>query len=224
MIRAVLCDIEGTTTELSFVHDVLFPYAAARLPAWVEANAGRPEVAAVEQEIGARGPKAVTAALLSWMAQDRKVTSLKAIQGLIWEEGYVAGQLHAHVFPDVAPALQRWAAAGLTLAVYSSGSVHAQQLLFGNTIAGDLRPLFRAWFDTTTGPKREADSYTKIADTLDLRPDEILFLSDVSAELDAATRAGLRVRWVVRSGSVEAGSASSIASFSEVDLNETAQD
>lgn len=193
MIRAIVTDIEGTTTRISFVHDVLFPYARARIPDWVRTHADDPLLADVP------GDDPV-ATLLGWMDEDRKVTALKAIQGRIWEAGFAAGELVGHVYPDVPGALAAWKERGIVLAVYSSGSVLAQQQLFGHSLAGDLRPLFSAWFDTTTGPKREAVSYRRIADALALGPGEVLFLSDVQAELDAAEAAGMRTGLLGREG------------------------
>ena len=212
MIRAIVTDIEGTTTRISFVHDVLFPYARARIPAWVAENAADPVLDEVRAESGARDLDGCVAALLGWMDEDRKITPLKAIQGRIWEVGFAAGELQGHVYPDVAPALRAWHARGLRLAVYSSGSVLAQQQLFGHSEAGDLRPLFSAWFDTTTGPKRESASYTRIAEALGCEPAEVLFLSDVQAELDAAAAAGLSTALLGRDG------ASGIPDFTAIEV------
>lgn len=216
MIRAVLCDIEGTTTDVRFVHDVLFPYAAARIPAWVAAHHGAPELVAVAEETGATSPEALTAALLGWMALDRKATPLKAIQGQLWAEGYADGTLHAHVYPDVAPAFARWTDAGLRVLIYSSGSVQAQQLLFGATDAGDLRRHISGWFDTTTGPKRDVASYTAIAEALDLPPCEVLFLSDTPEELDAAALAGMRTCQLIRDAAQPAGPHPTAATFDDL--------
>ena len=141
---AIITDIEGTTTPIAFVHRVLFPYARARMAGF--AASGHPALADVPE------PRLET--LLGWMDRDEKITALKAIQGILWEEGYRAGDLKADIYEDVPPALRRWARAGLRLFVYSSGSIAAQKLLFGHTPAGDLTPLFQAYFDTTTGPKR----------------------------------------------------------------------
>jgi enolase-phosphatase E1 len=180
--KAILVDIEGTTTSLSFVHETLFPYARARLPAYVAAHGGDLET------------------LLGWMDVDAKVTELKDIQGKIWAEGYAAGELKGQVYPDAAQALRRWHAAGIRLAVFSSGSVPAQKLIFGHSDQGDLAPLFSGWFDTTTGPKREAASYAKIAAGLEETPGEMLFLSDVVQETDAAKAAGMHALLIDREG------------------------
>ncbi len=203
-MRAVLTDIEGTTTAVSFVTETLFPYARARIPAWVRARWEDPSLveifAALQHEAGVQGADESVAALLRWMDEDRKIGPLKTIQGLIWEGGYRDGTLRSHLYPDVAPALRRWRASGLTLAVYSSGSVAAQRLLFGHTPEGDLCPLFSAFFDTATGPKRAAESYRRVAAALALPAPEILFLSDVPEELDAAREAGMLTAWLVREG------------------------
>lgn len=190
MILSVITDIEGTTTPISFVHRVLFPYARDRLAAFIAANQDNPALAEVPE------PKLQT--LLAWMDCDEKVTALKAIQGEIWRDGYAAGDLLGEIYPDVPPALRRWARAGLKLFVYSSGSVPAQKLLFGHTPEGDLTPLFQAYFDTRIGAKRDAASYAAIARAIGGAPEEALFLSDVEAELDAAASAGLATCQLVR--------------------------
>jgi enolase-phosphatase E1 len=198
METAVLTDIEGTTSSISFVRDVLFPYARARLPEFVHMHGHEPEVrrwldaVAIEIAASACEDAVIVETLQGWIDQDRKHTALKALQGMIWEAGYRHHDFTAPLYPDVAPALRSWHAAGHALAVYSSGSVPAQKLLFAHTQAGDLTPLFRDYFDTEVGGKREADSYRLIADRLDRRVGDVLFLSDVVAELDAAREAGLR--------------------------------
>jgi len=206
-IGAVLTDVEGTTTSISFVYDVLFPYAAARLDEYCGDYGGRPDPELAEAlarlrleqtEESAGGALADYARKL--MAEDRKSTGLKLLQGVIWEEGYRTGALRSHVFPDVPGALAAWRAAGVRLRVFSSGSVRAQKLLFAHTEVGDLTPHFEGYYDTTTGPKREVASYQAIADDWGLLPREILFLSDVREELDAAAGAGMRTGFVVRPG------------------------
>lgn len=204
IIRAIVTDIEGTTSSISFVKDVLFPYARKRLPAFVETHADQPEVehwlheAAKEAGIIEATGQEIIELLERWIDEDRKSTALKALQGLIWQEGYEAGDFRAHVYPDVSPRLHAWRADGLRLYVYSSGSVRAQQLFFKHSEAGDLGPLFAGYFDTETGPKRDPQSYERIAAALDERPEHILFLSDIVEELDAAQAAGLRTGWLVR--------------------------
>ena len=196
---AVLIDIEGTTTPVAFVREVLFPFARARLPAWLEANAGRPEVAALLSDVQrhAHGQEPL-AALLGWMDRDSTIMPLKTLQGMIWHDGYAAGDLRGDIYPDVPPCLHRWSRAGLRLYVYSSGSVEAQKLIFAHSAAGDLVPLFSGFFDTRVGGKREPDSYARLAIGMNVPTAEILFLSDLEEELDAAAAAGLRTCQLVR--------------------------
>ncbi|WAF83639.1 acireductone synthase [Metapseudomonas otitidis] len=221
-IKAILTDIEGTTSAVSFVFDVLFPYAARHLPGFVSEHAAEPAVAeqveAVRRESGE--PEAsverVVAILLQWIAEDRKATPLKALQGMVWEQGYRAGQLKGHVYPDAVEALRRWHAEGYRLYVYSSGSIQAQKLIFGCSEAGDLSPLFSGYFDTTSGPKREAGSYRRIVEAIGLPAEEVLFLSDVVQELDAAREAGLPTIGLAREGGELAGHPT-VASFAVID-------
>lgn len=195
----ILTDIEGTTSAIAFVKDTLFPFAAAELDAFLDAHGQEPEVAPILAEVRAAAPgEDPRAALRRWMAEDAKVTPLKALQGLIWRAGYADGRLKGHLWADVAPCLQAWARAGIRLAVYSSGSAGAQRLLFGHSEAGDLTPLFAGFFDTRVGGKREAASYAAIADALGLPGADVLFLSDVAEELDAAAAAGMRTCQLVR--------------------------
>ncbi|MBE2210012.1 MAG: acireductone synthase [Xanthomonadaceae bacterium] len=204
MKPVILTDIEGTTSGISFVRDVLFPYARAALPGFVRENRDRPEVRrwldAVATEHGAMcDDDMVVEVLQGWIDEDRKHTALKALQGMVWEAGYNDGDFTAPLYPDVAPALRDWHARGFPLAVFSSGSVPAQKLLFGHTGDGDLIPLFDAFFDTEVGPKREAGSYRQIAERLGRDVGDIVFLSDVVAELDAARDAGMRTVLLDRS-------------------------
>ena len=217
-IKAIVTDIEGTTSAVSFVFDVLFPYAAKHLPDFVRQNAERADVAeqldAVRRDSNA--PQAdverVVEILLSWIEEDRKATPLKALQGMVWAQGYHAGQLKGHVYPDAVEALKRWHQAGYQLFVYSSGSIQAQKLIFGCSEAGDLTPLFSGYFDTTSGPKREAQSYTNIQQAIGVEPQDILFLSDIVQELDAAESAGLKTCGLAREGG-ELGSHITVDSF-----------
>ena len=194
--HTILTDIEGTTSSISFVKEVLFPYARTRLADFIAANAEDREVRrwvdAAAGEAGVSSDAEVVAILEQWIDADRKHTALKALQGLLWAEGYRGGDFTAHVYPDAAEKLRAWHADGHRIAVYSSGSVPAQKLFFGHSDAGDLGALVSAWFDTETGGKREAASYARIAEALDAAPDTILFLSDVVEELDAAREAGLQ--------------------------------
>lgn len=208
-MSVILTDIEGTTSSIAFVKDVLFPYARASLPGFVEARRHEPEIRrwldAVALEIGEdhhaerdSRDEAAVQQLLAWIDEDRKHTALKAIQGLLWREGYALGEYRAHVYPDAIDALERWKAAGHELYVYSSGSVQAQKLFFGHSEAGDLTPLFSGYFDTGIGGKREVASYRHIAADIGVAPSHIVFLSDVVEELDAAREAGLRTVLVDR--------------------------
>ncbi|MCI0749049.1 MAG: acireductone synthase [Nevskiales bacterium] len=203
MIKAILTDIEGTTSSIDFVHRTLFPYARRRLRDFLRARAGEDEVrqqldAVKQQENRDLTLEEAAKVLECWMAEDRKVTPLKALQGLIWEEGYQAGELKGHVYPDTPDHLRRWHRQGFRLYVYSSGSVEAQKLIFSHTDYGDLTPLFSGYFDTRIGGKREASSYRTIAQEIQLPAGEVLFLSDVGEELDAARDAGMQTCQLLR--------------------------
>ena len=190
--KAILLDIEGTTSSIAFVAETLFPYARKHLAAYVAAHAD--EVAPILAEV----PGDPVETLIQWIDEDRKATPLKTLQGLIWAQGYADGELDGHVYPDTPEAMRRWKAMGIDIHIYSSGSIAAQKLIFGHSVAGDLTPLLSGYFDTTTGPKREADSYTRIAEALDLPPGDILFLTDVQAEADAARAAGVQALLIDR--------------------------
>jgi enolase-phosphatase E1 len=214
--RGILLDIEGTTTPLAFVTDVLFPYARANVREFLERRGRDPHVQSDvallrtehEADVRARAAAApppwqddvesAVAYVHALMDQDRKSTALKALQGRIWEEGFRSGALRGEVYPDVPPALERWRRQGSVLAIFSSGSVLAQKLLFGSTGAGDLTSSFDGFFDTTTGPKREPESYRRIATALSLEPSALTFVSDVVEELDAARAARLATVLCVR--------------------------
>jgi enolase-phosphatase E1 len=197
-IRGILLDIEGTTTPIAFVHDVLFSYARAHLREFLAKHFDDEDVQADVKLLREEGGDfadeidSIVAHINQLIDLDRKSTGLKSLQGKIWHEGYASGTLRAQVFPDVAPALARWRVAGLNVSIFSSGSVLAQQLLFAHTEAGDLTQFINSYFDTTTGKKGEAESYESIAETLKLQPTEILFISDVVNELAAAQRAGMK--------------------------------
>jgi enolase-phosphatase E1 len=204
VICAILTDIEGTTSSISFVKDVLFPFARKRLPAFVETHADKPEVqhwlheTAKDAGIIHAERSEIVELLQRWIDEDRKATPLKALQGMIWDEGYRSGDFRAHVYPDVAPRLREWKKQGLDLYIYSSGSVPAQKLFFEFSEAGDLTPLLSGYFDTEVGHKREAESYRRIATAIGMPAQEILFLSDIAEELDAARTAGMRTTQLAR--------------------------
>ncbi len=203
MIKAIVTDVEGTTTSLAFVKDVLFPYARARMADFVRSQARDPRVRQCLDEarrIAGRelDEDGVIAQLIEWIDRDKKITPLKALQGMIWEQGYRNGDFTGHVYEDAARNLEHWHAQGLKLYVFSSGSVQAQQLIYGHSDFGDLTPLFSGYFDTTIGAKRAASSYQAISAAIELAPEDILFLSDSKEELDAARAAGMRTAWVVR--------------------------
>lgn len=203
---AIITDIEGTTSSIAFVHEVLFPYSRARIVDHVATHSADPGMAAileaVRDEAGAPSLDLAgcTALLLEWHDADRKIAPLKSLQGLIWGEGYAEGALKGHVYADAVDGLRRWHARGIALYVYSSGSVAAQKLIFGHTAFGDLTPLFSGYFDTAIGGKKEAVSYAEIAGAIGVEPAEILFLSDVEGELAAAASAGLAVTLLARDG------------------------
>jgi enolase-phosphatase E1 len=226
-VKVVLLDIEGTTTPISFVHDVLFPYARAGMTGFLRAHVTGLEIQRAARllhnehgDLVARGESppgwhaGTNDSLLqsianfgNWlMDRDVKSPGLKLLQGLIWEEGYRDGTIRGEVFPDVPAALQRWRDAGMVAAIYSSGSVLAQRLLFGHTAYGDLTPFISAWFDTAVGGKRDAGSYARIVAELELnaQPNTVLFVSDVVPELDAAIAAGLQAALCVRPGNAPA--------------------
>ncbi|HLT14792.1 MAG TPA: acireductone synthase [Marinobacter sp.] len=205
MIRVILTDIEGTTSSISFVHDVLFPYASKHLPEFVRDNhhttravAEQLAIVADKSGVDSKDLDGLIDVLQSWIAEDRKEGSLKALQGMVWEQGYHSGELKGHIYPDAADYLKRWHDRGLRLFVYSSGSVKAQKLIFGHSNEGDFTPFFSGYFDTEVGGKKEAQSYRNILAELGVDPNTVLFLSDVEAELDAAEQAGLKTAWLVR--------------------------
>jgi enolase-phosphatase E1 len=203
-VRAVLTDIEGTTSSITFVKSLLFPYSRERLPHFIETHRGDPEVqrwldvTVREAGIEDQNPQRVIDTLLRWIDEDRKAAPLKALQGMVWKSGYEAGDYRAHVYPEVPSRLREWKAQGLRLYVYSSGSVLAQKLFFRYSEAGDLAALFEGWFDTEVGGKRERGSYLRIAESIGLPPPGILFLSDVVEELDAARSTGMQTIQVCR--------------------------
>jgi enolase-phosphatase E1 len=219
-IQAILLDIEGTTTPIAFVTDVLFPYARAHLRRHLAERAASSDYALLfdrlrdEHSVDRRGSEvpawtesspaerlASVADYCEWlMDRDRKSTALKTLQGWVWEEGYARGELVGQVFDDVPPAFERWRAEGRSISIFSSGSVLAQQLLFRHSSAGDLTRFLHSFFDTTTGPKGDSASYRRIAEALAIAPEAVLFVSDVTRELEAAGNAGMQTRLSVRPG------------------------
>lgn len=225
MIQAILTDIEGTTSSLSFVKEVLFPYSRAHLADFVRAQAQVPAVRAALDEVSRLVGRVLTpdeaiAQLIAWIDADKKITPLKTLQGLIWEAGYQRGDYQGHMYEDAVRQLRAWKQRGLKLYVFSSGSVLAQKLLFGHTAWGDLTPLFSNYFDTTLGNKREAAAYHAIAGKIGLPPADILFLSDIREELDAALAAGMQTVWLVRDGAPPTDAGHPLArNFDEVQVS-----
>ncbi len=232
-VKLILTDIEGTTSSISFVKDVLFPYAADHLPAFVKENINDEKVQTALQQtaelaaedgevINADDTDALIAKLLQWISEDRKATPLKTLQGLIWKTGYENGDYQAHMYPDATEYLKKWHDAGLPLYVYSSGSVKAQELFFGYSQDGNLLPLFKGHFDTLMGGKRETQSYRNILAELQkthagLNAEDVLFLSDIKEELDAAKEAGMQTVWLLRDIEVPADSEhKAVKSFAEI--------
>jgi len=226
-VRAVLLDIEGTTTPIAFVHEVLFSYARTHLREFLEKHLQdhdvQSDVELLRAEAGTNltdNLEALTKHINSLIDLDRKSTGLKSLQGKIWQQGYADGSLQAQVFADVAAALARWRVAGLSINIFSSGSVLAQQLLFGHTEAGDLTPFINNYFDTSVGRKGEAGSYRRIAETIGVEANEVLFISDVVTELAAAREAGMGTLLSLRPGNQPQQSAEqyeTIRSFDEIE-------
>lgn len=221
MIKAILLDIEGTTTPIDFVHQTLFPFAFERIGEYLEENfdAVQTEIAQLREEhardfeTGLDVPslhettrenaiKSLTNYLHFLIKTDRKSTPLKSLQGKIWQKGYESGELVSEVFDDVPAAFERWKSQDKLIAIYSSGSILAQKLLFKYTNHGDLTPFIAHYFDTRTGHKRETESYRRIASTLSFPQVEILFISDIIEELDAAHSAEMKVLLSIRPGNL----------------------
>lgn len=224
-MKYILMDVEGTTTSISFVHEILFPFAKERLKAFVQKKSQTIEVQDILKQTKetalAESQKIINddeacELLIHWITLDRKHPALKSLQGLVWEEGYLSGEIKGHVYQDVLPALKNWITKGYKLGVYSSGSVQAQHLIFEHSTAGNLRSLFSHHFDTAMGHKRDTASYLKIAQQLKLPADEIVFLSDIKEELDAARSAGMKTIQLVRQNDVIVGDHQSAKDFSEI--------
>jgi enolase-phosphatase E1 len=223
---AALLDIEGTVGSIAFVRDVLFPYADARMDEFVALHGSEPDVraaldlAAREAGVAALDIRGILAALHQWSADDVKTTPLKTIQGMIWRNGFESGAIVGHLYPDAVDALRRYRSNGVLLAIYSSGSVAAQRLLFGHSVAGNLLSMFASFYDTTTGPKLEPMSYTRIAKALGYAPVNVAFFSDNARELDAARDAGMQTVHVVRAedGTKPDPRHPIVATFADVDV------
>lgn len=201
MIKYILMDVEGTTTSIDFVHEVLFPYARAKLQSFINnfEELCFEELAEISLEANQKLTNTQAAKILeTYIDQDIKHTALKSLQGKIWKIGYESGEIKGHIYPDVQKAFKAWTDQGLTLGIYSSGSVLAQKLIFGYSTDGDLTQYLSNHFDTHIGHKREIQSYKNIARELNLEPCEILFLSDIAQELEAASAAGFEVAQLLR--------------------------
>lgn len=222
MIKAILLDIEGTIGDIAFVRDVLFPFARARVEAvlsarWTEAEIAETVASArVASGLALADAQAAAGQFIAWIDDDKKITPLKTLQGIIWREGYLTGELKAHLYPDAVEAMRAWHGRGLKLCIYSSGSIEAQKLYLAHSVAGDLAPLISGYFDTTTGPKAEPVSYSRIAAALALPPNEIVFFSDAAAETQAARAAGFEAYDVDRKLPSAHAANGVIASFASV--------
>lgn len=225
MIRAVLTDIEGTTSSIAFVKDVLFPYAREHMAEFISDHALNPEVRDLLDDVCTEAGQTLNGEeivnqLIRWIDEDKKVTPLKLLQGMIWERGYREGDYTGHVYQDAVEKLKEWNKQGIKLYVYSSGSVPAQKLLFGHSDYGDLTSLFSGHFDTRTGNKREEKSYQAIAKEIGISANEILFLSDIAEELQAAKFAGMQTIQLVRveEGTRPSPDFSRVKNFTEISL------
>lgn len=228
MIKLILTDIEGTTTSIDFVHDTLFPYSYRKLESYIQENQDQAfmqeMLKAVSVEIQKEsGKKASIQEVIStfkdWIKQDRKHPILKELQGYIWKEGYESGDFKGHIYADVPDALKKWKQKGLKLGIYSSGSIPAQKLLFGYSDYGNLNPYFEYYFDAAgVGPKREPQSYSNIIKETGFQAFEILFLSDIAAELEAANTVGMQVCQLLREGTLKDHRFVGVKDFSEIEV------
>lgn len=224
MIEAIVTDIEGTTSSISFVKEVLFPYAANHLHDFLVGHWRDPDIQKLVAGIASANtiysptPDNINALLQTWITADKKETALKTLQGMIWKTGYEQGDYQAHLYPDTAPMLKKWHALGLPLYVYSSGSVAAQKLFFRFSQAGDLTPLFSGYFDTNIGHKQEKQSYLKIIEQINIPAENILFLSDIKEELDAAKACGMKTVQLNREGDGILGEHTVVTSFDDIDI------
>ncbi len=224
-MKYILMDIEGTTTSISFVHDILFPYSKERIPAFINSHQNDPEILTIFEEVKLTvnneqnhlpNNQQIINQLIEWINVDRKHPALKKLQGLIWNEGYTSGEIKGHVYQEVPAVLEKWKNKNITLGIYSSGSIKAQKDLFGFSLFGNLNKFISNNFDTTIGHKREIASYQKISQQLSIPSKDILFLSDISEELDAAKTAGFQTVQLVRIGTVPNTGHAQVKSFDEI--------
>ena len=226
-VKYILTDIEGTTTSVKFVYDGLFPYFRSHIGELRDLVAQESvqtafrqtvELAASLENKKLNSIDEMINTLYRWSEEDRKITPLKTVQGILWQNGYESGEIKGHVYEEVADSLKSWKEKGLELGVFSSGSIAAQKLIFGFSEAGDLTAYFTHYFDTTTGGKREMETYPKIADAVDVPAEAILFLSDIVEELEAAKAAGFQTVQLVRPGT-ESNWPQTVADFTEIEIN-----
>ena len=226
MIKTIITDIEGTTSSLSFVKDILFPYARQHIADYVKQHA---EQEAVQQqlngvkEVMGNNPniEQIAQQLVDWIDQDQKITPLKALQGMIWETGYRNGDFTGHVYEDAYLKLKQWHEQGINIYIYSSGSVYAQKLLYGHSDFGDITPLFSGYFDTNIGHKRKSSSYENILKSIGCNGENSLFLSDIIEELDAAKAAGINTCWLIREGAIPDSTHRVARHFDEINITWT---
>ncbi len=224
MIRAILTDIEGTTSSISFVKEVLFPYAKQRLAEYVQTHANKSEVRKILEEVAEVQGETLSIqqavdTLTTWIDQDKKIAPLKNLQGLIWEHGYRNQDFYGHLYPDAHTQLKSWHADGLRLYIFSSGSVYAQKLLFTHTEFGDLSTIFSEYFDTRVGMKQDPSAYEAITKKIGYDANEILFLSDIAAELDAANIAGMATCQLVREQATPCNQHNKAESFLDIQIS-----
>ena len=225
MIKTIITDIEGTTSSLSFVKDVLFPYARQHIAGYIQEHANddrvKQQIDSVKNVMGKEANlNEIGQQLIAWIDQDQKITPLKALQGMIWEAGYRNGDFTGHIYEDAYLKLKTWHTQDIKLYVYSSGSVFAQKLLYGFSDFGDVTPLFSGYFDTNIGQKRDASSYHNILESVNTPGESVLFLSDIAEELDAANTAGMKTYWLIRDGDLPATPSHRIAkNFDQITLD-----
>ena len=219
-MKAIVLDIEGTTTDINFVHNVLFPYAQNAIPHFLEDNKMDKSVKIIIDKIKknyhVEKSNEILDLLLHWIKTDQKIKELKELQGLIWQDGYKRGEYVAHLYPDVVPHLKKWKEKGIKLYIYSSGSVLAQKLLFSHTEYGDITPLIDGYFDTNIGSKKEEISYSNIINDLELDANNVTFLSDIEAELSCAHAVGINVFHINRDGLYRESKFNLVGSFNDL--------